>query len=574
MKKVLKILLPILLALAVVVSIGWYFLKYDPGMTRDLLVSQARRLESRGNHSMATWFYNLAYRQSDEDESVAIELAQQYKTSGNYTKAEYTLTNAIKSGGSAELYIALCKTYVEQDKLLDAVTMLNNVADPDIKAQLDELRPAAPVPNRESGYYNEYISISFTAEGGDAYVTTDGVYPSLKNKPLTEPVVLSGGVTTIYALTVAENGLVSPLSVLDYTVAGVVEPVELTDEAMELAVRELLQVSPEHTLYSDELWEITKLDVPSDAATLSDLSWMPFLQELTIRNSGAESLSALSSLSNLETLTVTGTNVSAQDLQIIANLPKLTQLTLSDCGISGISELSGAANLTVLDLHNNSIRDLTALATMPYLQTVDLSHNALASVEVLGALTNLTSLDVSYNSITSTAPLATCAHLTKLNLTSNLLTGLNGMEQLVSLVDLSAGSNKLTDISSLSACVALETLNLSNNGLTDVSPLASLNALVDLDLSYNQISALPAFTENCKLVTIDASHNQLTTLAPLSVLSRLNYVTMDYNSGLTSLSPLKNCEQLVEVSVYGTAITDVSVLTGNNSHITVNYSPI
>lgn len=574
MKKVLKILLPILLSVAVVISIGWYFLKYDPDLTRDLLVSQARSLEAKGSHSMATWFYNLAYRQSGEDESVAIELAEQYKSTGNYTKAEYTLTNAIKAGGSADLYIALCRTYVEQDKLLDAVTMLNNVADPVIKEQLDAMRPAAPIPSRDSGFYNEYVDITFTVTSGKAYITSDGSYPAQTNGSCTESIVLPGGETTIQALTVGDNGLVSTLSVLDYTVAGVIEPVELSDPAMEGAIRELLEVGEDHVLYSNELWEITAFEIPNDATSLSDLIWLPFLQKLTIRNASFESLAPLSGLSGLESLSIADTSVSAQDLQIIANLPGLTSLTITDCGLSSIAELAGAADLTHLDLSSNTIRDLAPLSTMPYLQTVDLSHNALTAVEVLGSLTNLTKLDISFNSIPSITPLASCSHLAELDVTSNLLTSLSGADQLVSLTGFTAAFNQLTDVSPLAGCTGLQNLDISNNGITDISALRTLVNLVDFNFSYNQVSALPEFSAECTLVNIKGSQNQLTSLEALSVLSHLNYVIMDFNPGLTSIKPLAKCCQLVEVSVYGTGITDVSALTGNNSNVIVNYSPI
>lgn len=574
MKKALKIILPILLAAAVVVSIGWYFLKYDPDLTRDLLVSQARNLEAKGNHSMATWFYNLAYRQSGEDETVAIELAEQYKSNGNYTKAEYTLTNAIKAGGSMDLYIALCQTYVEQDKLLDAVTMLNNVADPDIKAQLESLRPLPPVPSKENGYYNEYISVSFTAEAGTTYVTTDGLYPSQSSGPCTQPIALPGGETTIQALTIGENGLVSTLSTLHYTIGGVIEPVTLEDPVLEQTIRELLQVDADHVLYSNELWDIASLKITSEVTSLSDLSWMPFLQQLTIQEANIQSLAPLSGLSSLETLVITGSSVTAQDLQTISNLPKLTSLTITDCGIAGITELAGASNLIHLDLSSNTIRDLTALGSMPYLQSVDLSHNALTSVEVLGGLTNLTKLDISFNSITSTAPLASCAHLTELDVTSNQLTTLNGIDSLISLTSFSAAFNQLTDVSTLSACTSLQNLDISNNSITDITMLGTLNSLLDFNFSYNQVTALPAFSEECTLVNIKGSQNQLASLKQLSVLSQLNYVFMDFNPDLTSIAPLAKCYQLVEVSVYGTGITDVSALTDNNSNIIVNYSPI
>ena len=151
MKKVLKVLLPILLSVAVIGCLIWYLFVYDREFSRDILLSQARYQESQGNHDVAAWFYDRAYDHANQDEDVAIELANQYKSIGNYTKAEFTLANAIADGGHAELYVALCKTYVEQDKLLDAVEMLDNISDANIKAQLDALRPAAPVSNYEDG---------------------------------------------------------------------------------------------------------------------------------------------------------------------------------------------------------------------------------------------------------------------------------------------------------------------------------------------------------------------------------------------------------------------------------------
>ena len=151
MIRLFHILIPLLLSLLILISIGWYFLKYDPEFTRDLLLKQARYQDEIGNHAAAVWFYDLAYLQSHKDDAVALELAQQYIAIGNFTKAEYTLSHAIADGGNVELYIALCSTYVQQNKLLDAVTMLNNVADPAIKEQLSALRPQSPAPSYAPG---------------------------------------------------------------------------------------------------------------------------------------------------------------------------------------------------------------------------------------------------------------------------------------------------------------------------------------------------------------------------------------------------------------------------------------
>ena len=123
MKKAIKIIVPLVMIIAIIASIGWYLFVYDRDFTRDMLLNQARYYSDNRNDKAASWFYGLAYEYPSQDEHIAIELANQYKADGNYTKAEYTLTNAIADGGTADLYIALCKTYVEQDKLLDGLVV-------------------------------------------------------------------------------------------------------------------------------------------------------------------------------------------------------------------------------------------------------------------------------------------------------------------------------------------------------------------------------------------------------------------------------------------------------------------
>ena len=113
MKKVLRILLPFLLVIVIVAGSVWYLFVYDRAFTRDVLLACARFSESQGHHSMSTWFYNRAYNHAADNDAVAIELAEQYVSDGNYTKAEYTLSKAIADGGSIDVYIALCRTYVE-----------------------------------------------------------------------------------------------------------------------------------------------------------------------------------------------------------------------------------------------------------------------------------------------------------------------------------------------------------------------------------------------------------------------------------------------------------------------------
>lgn len=572
MKKATKIIVPILLVIAVIISIGWYLFQYDPEFTHDFLLNQARLAEDRGDHSFATWIYNLTYRHSDGDEDVAVELAEQFKSMGNYTKAEYTLSNAIADGGTAQLYIALCRTYVEQDKLLDAVTMLDNIADPAIKAELDAIRPSAPVAAPESGYFNQYINVSIQAQQGTVYISNTNEYPSIKNGAFSGELSLDGGETTIYALSVGENGLVSPLTILNYTIAGVIEEVQLSDSALDAIVREQLGVSPEHTIYSNELWSITTLNVTSDVQDLSDLSKMSFLEELYIPSGDYQNLNTISALTSLKTLSIEGVTLTTEEMNVIGALPKLQSLSLPHCNLSSIAALSNAIELASLDLSNNTIRDLSPLSKLENLKNLQLSRNAITALSSISGLEKLETLDVSYNSIVSTAPLSSCIGLKNLHAGNNQLSQLDGLDKLNGLIRLSAENNKLTDINHLSTCTELTELLISNNTVADLAPVSSMPKLQVLDFSNNQVTKLPDFASKDTLTEINGTSNQLSSLKALEGQINLNYVRMDHNGGITSVNALRNCYNLVEVSVYATGVTDVSALT--SMEIIVKYSPI
>ena len=570
MKKVFKIIVPTILVIGIIASIGWYLFVYDRDLTRDVLLAQARFSDTQGHPNAASFFYDLAYSHSGHEENIAIELANQYKSDGNYTKAEYTLSNAIADGGTAELYIALCKTYVEQDKLLDAVNMLDNIANPVIKEQLDKMRPAAPSSETAPGFYSEYISVDLSSDMGTLYYTLDGEYPSTEDAPYSDPIALPAGETTIYAVSVDQSGLVSPLTILGYTIGGVIEEVSFTDPAMEAAIRTLLEVDEDKVLYTNNLWDITEFTVPSDAATFDDLALLPYVTSLTVEEKTFDSLNCLTGLIHLEDLKLIGCKFPDDDLSILANLPALKKLTMSDCGLSTIAKLTNAQSLTHLDLSNNTIRNLEPLSSMTTLVEVNLQHNAVTSLNALSPLTNLEKLDVSYNSLTSVAPIATCLKLSRLDVSFNTLANLGAVDNLPALTHLYVRNNDLTDVSILQKCTGLVELNISNNSISDISSLSTLTALETFDFSYNEVESLPKWPDGSVLYTINGSYNKLTSIDNLKNMEELGYVYMDYNK-LTNINAIADCYHLVLVNVYGNTIKDVSALTDHN--IIVNYDP-
>ena len=570
MKKFLSFLVSLLLVVAIIASIGWYLFVYDRDFTRDALLSQARYNDLYGNSRLSSWFYDLAYEHSGRDENVAIELANQYKSDGNFTKAEVTLSNAIKNKGTVELYSALCKTYVQQDKLMDAVAMLDNIADPAMKQTLDQLRPSTPKPNYEPGFYSQYIDVALDSSSGTVYYTTDGEYPSIRGSIYSGPITLEAGETVIYAISVADSGLVSAPVVVGYTVGGVIEPATFADDAMEAAIRQTLGVSESNIIYTNVMWGITEFVVPENAGSLADLSLMPYLENLSIQNQNLGTLSDLSSLSKLETLNLSGSTFPAEELAVLAKLPALKNLNLSDCSLSTIADLAGAPSLTNLNLSSNTLRNLEVLGGMTNLKELNLKHNAVTSLAELRPLTNLETLDISYNAVTDLSPLASCVKLNWLDAGSNKLSRVNGVEGLPLLTYLSLDYNTLTDVSILGNCTELTNLSIANNHITDISKLVNLTKLDILDFSYNSVSNLPDWPKDCLLRTIDGSYNQLQSINTLAGLEQLCYVYMDYNK-LTSVDALADNYRLVQVNVYGNDISTVAKLTEHD--IIVNYDP-
>ena len=571
MKKALKVIIPLLLSVAVICSMAWYFLVYDRDFTKDLLLWSARTLEQEGKHELAAWVYNITYEQASFEDDIAIELANQYKTIGNYTKAEYTISEAIASKPTTDLYIALCNLYVQQDKLLDAIKLLDTVSSPEIKAELEAMRPTAPVLSPEAGFYSQYITVEANADGATLFVNTNGEYPTTEKDLYTAPILLPQGETVLYALSVSDNGLVSPLTISGYTIGGVIEKVTFSDPAMETAMRLAIGADENDVIFTNALWNVKSFTIPAEAQTYSDLAYLPYLESLEIPDAANGELVHLKSLSQLTDLHVENGSLSEDELSAIGQLTGLKRLTLSNCGISSIASLSHMNQLQYLDLSQNTIRNLSVIGDMQELEELYLNNNVVTDLTSLSSLTKLRMLDVSYNSLKSVDPIRSITALTYLNFAHNEVSDIRMLTSLVALIELNASYNALTDVTAISSCTALEVLNISNNTVADISGLNTLIKINNLDFSYNQVKKLPVFDKSCPLVYIDGSYNQIEDLKSLSSLKNLNVVLMDFNEKLASLEPLDSCPRLVKVNAYGTKVSEVRFLTDKS--IIVNYNP-
>lgn len=552
MKRVLKVILPLILIIAILATACWFFFYNRADLTTGLLISQAESMVRNGRYDRAILYYNWAWLLEPHRDDIPIDLADTYVKAGNYTKAEYTLVKAISNQPDlTELYVSLCRTYVEQDKLLDAVQMLDRTTDPTVKAELDALRPAAPVISPESGYYSEYIDVIVESDTAVIYATDDGEYPSSDHDRYASPFTLPSGETTILAIAVDESGLVSPVTLNGYTVGGVVEEIQLNDPAVDATVREQLGLSASAPLMSDLLWSITHLTLPDTVRDLSDLPRFTGLQSLVIQNVSGLDFTILSQLPALQSLDLSGCTISSNAMEAIGSLSELQALVLNGCALTDISAFSQLTQLTNLRLSNNSLTDIGIVSLMVNLETVDFSNNPISSIAGLSTCSKLKYVDVSGCSI-------------------NTLGSLSGKSKLDTLF---AANNQIKQIDDLSGCKALSVLDITDNYVSDISVLAQLPALTRFEGDHNQITEIPDFHENtCKLIFFGVDYNEIEDVSGLAGIDSLNYLNIDYNK-VKDLLPLADNYNLVQVNAWDNAITEESVQALQEHSIILNYNP-
>ncbi len=574
MKKVWRSILCILLVLALVGALAWFFLVYRASLTAEGCANLAAQAASKGRYERAIRFYTTAYELDPDNYNLAIALADTYAHSGNYTKAEFTLVNAISDHPAVSaLYLSLSKTYVAQDKLLDAQQMLDHIGNDQVRAELDALRPAAPTLSPESGYYSDYISVSLTYTSGTAYLRTDGEYPSIADAPYSLPVTLEGGENSANAIVVGDNGLVSTLTCCGYTIGSIVEEVSFASSAFEQFIRETLELDPAKPVMTDDLWSVAELSIPDTLTDVTDLSYFTGLTSLTLQNYHGGDFAFLSGMTQLSTLDLSQSSVSTFALETIGALPSLRTLVLTSCGVTDVSALGKLSSLEVLNLDSNGVSNIAPLANCVRLQELNLTANGITDISAIASLRSLTALYLSYNAPTTLVPLAQCQDLEVIDLSNCGLIDISVLKNCPQLTHLTAAHNELTGIAGLEVCTKLQEVDLSYNKLTSIDELGPIDSLTLVNINENDVVRLPPFTTASCLQKFYADHNFLEDLSGLASLPYLNYVTLDYNN-ISNIDCLADCVNLVQVNVFHTNIRtaeEVSALTDHS--IIVNYTP-
>ncbi|KAI3705067.1 hypothetical protein L1987_75299 [Smallanthus sonchifolius] len=299
---------------------------------------------------------------------------------------------------------------------------------------------------------------------------------------------------------------------------------------------------------------------------------------------------SLQVLNQLQFLNLSGINFQSNPLpSLLGSLSNLQSLDISGANLSGPipHQLANLSNLLRLDLSFNFLGGSIpkSFENCSSLLNLDLSHNLLnGPLPSFARCSSLISLSIAHNSLNGSMPDFTgCISLHYLDLSSNFLSGIMpvGVSQLSNLGHLDVSHNSLNgSIPNFIGCPSLSYLDLSSNQLSDLSnnrfkgivprlpTLATLNlsgnrfsgnlsflceidgALTFLDLSNNSLSgSLPGCWLNFqeRLVILNLSNNNLSGNIPSSLgfLSNLEVLYLRTNAFVGELPmSLSNCTKL------------------------------
>ncbi|KAK1626256.1 hypothetical protein QYE76_000571 [Lolium multiflorum] len=262
-----------------------------------------------------------------------------------------------------------------------------------------------------------------------------------------------------------------------------------------------------------------------------DLGWIASavgVRQLGLASNGiSRSIPALSNCSRMESLDLSGNNISGEvALGVLSGCRALVALDLSNNHLTGAfpPDILGLASLSYLNLSFNNFSGglpsgESLVAGLPRVMTVSLSFNYFngSLPDTMGALANLTTLDLSSNALTGIIPPSLCP---------------------------STGTSKL------------EALYLQNNYLTGGIPTSISNCtnLRSVDLALNYINgSIPTCLGDLRLLRdLILWENKLEGEIPASLASArgLRKLILDYNGLTGSIPPeLVNCGDLIWLSL-------------------------
>lgn len=356
---------------------------------------------------------------------------------------------------------------------------------------------------------------------------TEGSEPedSKPNKPegKTDEIYLSYANQVITADDIAYISQQNQLDKLEVTncVFQAMEGLQLASTVTEVIITDSTGVTDLHCLSSLE--NLVTLDLRgsdvSDAAFTALTSKKLFEVDLT-GNADFTDLSVFINCTGIRHIRFSETAVSS--VNALANMKELMTVCGNQTQVKNISGLADLTKLTTLEFAFCGIEPINTPFYSLYLENVDLSFNQLMDLDFLNYCTTLKNVNVSYNELNDLDPLAkSVATLEILNVSGNDSVyewELEFLPNCTNLKSLNVDGLFLNDLELVRGVTWLDQLSAVGCNLSDISALEGLIHLSYLNLACNSLKDISVL--NCLVspyLTLDLSFNSITDVSALRV---------------------------------------------------------
>lgn len=519
-----------------------------------------------GKYSQAVDEYTSAMNKNNKKQEIYLALADAYAKNEDFTNAGKIIDDAIDKkittdkNGLEELYVMRVKIFTGAGDLANAVSYINSVPDQYILKKIENLRPDDLSYTPTQGSYEKTVKMKITVrEGETVYYTTDGSYPTKFSNIYTNPINISNGTTRIAAISVDQNGLVSPMLSATFKVTNDYEEVVFDDKKVEKMVRAAL-TKPTGKIRVKELESVTELSnagIDGQIKTLSDLERMPALETLYIENEkNMTSISHFAGLTNLKTLTLSGCALTNDDLNAIGALTSLEYIDISNNNLTSANVLANLTSLSYIVVAKNNITDISYITTGENVVYIDASNNRLTTVPDYEFTNKIEHLILSKNNISDLSTIHRYSGLIALELASNSITNAKNIGKLSGLELLDLSDNSITNFDFLSSLKSLASLNVSGTSMLSAAPLSKLN-LFTLNASKTGISSVSEIANISTLTSLNIADTKVTDVSSLSTLTNLDYLDVS-NCKLSDVSQLKNLKSLYTLKAQNINLSSVN----------------
>ncbi|MBQ6823785.1 MAG: leucine-rich repeat domain-containing protein [Clostridia bacterium] len=447
-------------------------------------------------------------------------------------------------GGAEELYLCKVQAMVADGAIGDAVDFLANIDNSYINKSIQAARPGDLTYSPSMGKYSRAQKVTLTQRPGETiYYTLNGTDPTMNSAIYKEPITVST-TSTLTAIAVSEDGLVSPRLRLEYEINNAHEAIQFTDDKIEQMVRISLG-RPSGSIYAAQLLSVTDLvstDAEGSIRSLKDLEYMPSLRSLWITDELLiEDYAPLAGLSELKILCLSGCALSDRDLTHLSGLTELTELTLNNNRLTTLQPLRKLTALEFLNVSDNELSSTDTLAEFSSLKWLYLAQNSILNLDGISTLTELQGLNVSGNYISDLSPLTGLTKLTELHLRGNAPKNLKKLSTLPALAYVDVSGCDLASLSVFNDYKALSCLYAADNRIASLSTFKG--ALTELSVSGNPLVDISPLSSQGKLKILEAANTQITDISCLSTMNELTYLDIS-GTPVTDATCLKSLPKL------------------------------